>query len=76
MLVLMLLSIIQRQEQVDVSEWVNQNQNSSYQGKFQWNFNQGKGNIVDLGGNSSYPSKNDWKVGWNPREVGLRWRSS
>ena len=31
----MLLSIIQRQEQGDVSEWVNQNQNSSYQGKFQ-----------------------------------------
>ena len=76
MLVLMLLSIIQRQEQVDVSEWVNQNQNSSYQGKFQWNFNQGKVNIVDLGGNSSFPSKNDLKVGWNPREVGLRWRSS
>ena len=31
----MVLSIIQRQEQVDVSEWVNQNQISSYQGKFQ-----------------------------------------
>ena len=31
----MLLSSIQRQEQVDVLKWVNQNQNSSYQGKFQ-----------------------------------------
>jgi len=29
-----------------------------YQGKFQ-----GKANIVELGGNSSYPSKNDVKVG-------------
>ena len=31
----MLLSSIQRQEQVDVLKWVNQNQNSSYQSKFQ-----------------------------------------
>ena len=50
-------------------------QNSSYLGTFQWNFYQGKGNFVRVSGNSNYPcssspSKNDWKVGWNPREAG------
>ena len=32
--------------------------NSSYRGKFQWNFDQGKGNLYqfELAGNSSYPS--------------------
>ena len=28
------------------SEWGYKNQNSSYQGNFQWNFDQGKGNLV------------------------------
>ena len=28
------------------SKWSYKDQNSSYQGKFQWNFDQGKGNLV------------------------------
>ena len=36
------------------------------------NSDQGKRNLVpELAGNSSYPSKRGWKVGSNPREMGL-----
>ena len=41
------------------------NLNSSYWGKF----DQEKQNLVWVTGNSSYPSKKDWKVGSNPREM-------
>ena len=32
------------------SEWSYKNQNSSYWGRFQWNFDQGKGNLVRVSG--------------------------
>ena len=31
-----------------VSDWSYQNQNSSYRGKFNWNVDQGKGNLVRI----------------------------
>ena len=53
------------------SEWSYKNQISSNRGK--WKENE---ILFDLAGNSSYsssskPSKNDRKVGWNPREIRL-----
>ena len=44
---------------------------SSYRGKFQWTFDQVKWNLVRVNGNLSYPSRNNWQVGWNPREIRL-----
>lgn len=32
------------------SEWNDRKQNSSYRGKCQWNFNQGKGDLVRVSG--------------------------
>ena len=45
------------------SEWGYKNQNSSYWGKFQWNFDQGKEIKFKLEGKFSYPSfkLSEWK---------------
>ena len=42
---------------------------SSHRGKFQWTLDQVKWNLVRVSGNLSYPSRNDWQVGWNPNRI-------
>ena len=44
-----LLLIIQKTNGM-ASEWSHKNQNSSYQGKFQWIFDLGKWNLVQVSG--------------------------
>lgn len=49
------------------SEWSYKNLNSSYRIKCQWNFDEGKGNLVRL----HWVKNHDRKVGWTPKELGL-----
>ena len=46
---------------------------SSYRGKFQWTFDQVKWHLVRVNGNLSYPSRNNWQVGWNQGKLDLVW---